>query len=418
MATIKHIKSILDRLYDLQDNNCYCYFKPISKSSGPEVEVDGQRFIMAGSNDYLGLTHDPRVMEAAVQAIERYGTGHGGTRFQQGNTTMLEELEARLAAFVGKKGALVHSTGFLTNLGAIGSLVSPGDVILCDRENHASIFEGCRSAMAKVVPFAHNDVQAAAKKIEFIRSKQPNARITLITEGVFSMSGDITILPELVALKKTYPDVTLYLDDAHGLGVLGSHGRGTAIHFDMVEDVDFIMGTFSKALGSIGGFIATDDLEALEHIRAHSMPLRYSTSLPPSNVGTVLACLDILENEPEHVAQLWATTRRMRQGFRDIGLTIGECETPIIPVFIGDERVAALFTGELFTRGVFAIAAAHPAVPRGKAVIRTAFMSTHQEHHLERVLEVFEEVATAFHLLDHPSSESSMTDVRSSAHLA
>ncbi|THB65630.1 MAG: pyridoxal phosphate-dependent aminotransferase family protein, partial [Desulfovibrio sp.] len=308
MATIKHIKSILDRLYDLQDNNCYCYFKPISKSSGPEVEVDGQRFIMAGSNDYLGLTHDPRVMEAAVQAIERYGTGHGGTRFQQGNTTMLEELEARLAAFVGKKGALVHSTGFLTNLGAIGSLVSPGDVILCDRENHASIFEGCRSAMAKVVPFAHNDVQAAAKKIEFIRSKQPNARITLITEGVFSMSGDITILPELVALKKTYPDVTLYLDDAHGLGVLGSHGRGTAIHFDMVEDVDFIMGTFSKAMASIGGFIASDDEDLLVWLKHNSKTLIFSAALPACNAASVIKCLDILEEEPERVEKLWEIT--------------------------------------------------------------------------------------------------------------
>lgn len=400
MASPELVRQILDRVSELKDNNCYCYFKPIAKSLGTEVEVDGRSFIMAGSNDYLGLTHDPRVIEAAIGAVHRYGTGHGGTRFLQGNTTMLEELEARLAAFVGKKGALVHSTGFLTNLGAIGSLVRPTDVILCDRENHASIFEGCRATRARVVPFAHNDAEAAAKKLEFVRTKYPDARPFLITEGVFSMSGDVTILPELLALKKDFPEMTLYLDDAHGLGVMGDHGRGTANHFGVVGEVDFIMGTFSKALGSIGGFIATDDLDALEHIRTHSTPLRFSTSLPPSNVATVLACLDILENEPEHVKRLWTISNRMRKGFNDLGLSTGGGNSPIIPVFIGNERVAALFSGELFKRGVFAIAAAHPAVPRGKAVIRTAFMSTHQEHQLEQVLKIFKEVAEEFHLLN------------------
>lgn len=371
----------------------YPYFRPISRSWGPEVEVHGRRLIMIGSNDYLGLSQEPRVQEAAVQAMRRWGTGPGGSRFLSGNMTLHEALEERLAAFVGKKKAVVHVTGFSTNLGVIGCLLTAQDVILVDRENHASIFEGCQASKARLVPFAHNDPGAAADKIAAARQKNADGVMILITEGVFSMSGDVCPLSELVALKEDFPDLLIYLDDAHGLGVLGPGGRGVAAHFGLTHQVDFIMGTFSKALASIGGFLASDEEEVLEYVRHHSRTLIFSAGLPASCAATVLACLDLIEAEPERLDNLWKMIRKAHAGYQEIGLLTGPPTTPVLPIHIGSDLKAALLAADLFAEGIFALPAIFPAVPRGKALIRTAYMSTHQESHLDFVLEVLDHLA-------------------------
>ncbi|MCE5244741.1 MAG: pyridoxal phosphate-dependent aminotransferase family protein [Syntrophobacteraceae bacterium] len=371
----------------------YPYFRPISRSCGPEVEVGSKRLVMVASNDYLGLSSDRRVKEKAAESLRRWGTGPGGSRFLCGNMTLHETLEGRLAEFLGKKGVLVHTTGFGANLGAIGCLLEPGDVILYDKENHASIYTGCRSSGARIVPFEHNDAADAARKLARAREKHPRSCIFLITEGVFSMSGDLAALPELAVLKENDPELFLYVDDAHGLGVFGRNGRGTADCFGMTQRVDFIMGTFSKALASIGGFIASDDLDVLEYLRHSSKTLIFSAALPAVNVATVLACLDILAEEPERIDRLHENARRARDGYREIGLDVGKGETPIVPVRIGEEEKAYRFAVELFENGIFAVPAVYPAVPRGNAIIRTAFMSTHEQHHLDRVLEVMDRLA-------------------------
>jgi 8-amino-7-oxononanoate synthase len=378
---------------DARDQGFYPYFRPINRSWGTEVEVAGRRLVMIGSNDYLGFTHDPRVMEATAKAVKRWGSGPGGSRFLCGNLTLHEALEERLAAFVGKKKAVVHATGFTTNLGAISCMLTPQDLIFCDRENHASIFEGCLASRARLIPFAHNNAQAAARKLAAAYQKKPDGCQLLITEGVFSMSGDLAPLDELAALKKTYPDLLLYLDDAHGLGVMGEGGRGTAHHFGLTAEVDFIMGTFSKALASIGGFIAADDEDVLEYLRHHSKPLIFSAALPASNAATVLACLDILEEDPGRVTRLWDLTRQVYAGYREIGVITRNGKSPIIPIYIGGEEKAALFAKDLFENGVFALPAIYPAVPRGQAVIRTAFMSTHKKSQIDFVLEVMDRLA-------------------------
>ena len=393
---------------DAKEQGFYPYFRPIDRSWGTEVEVSGRRLIMIGSNDYLGFTHDPRVMEAGAKAASRWGSGPGGSRFLCGNLTLHETLENRLAAFVGKKKAVVHATGFTTNLGSIACLLTPQDIIVCDRENHASIFEGCQASRARLIPFAHNDAAAAARKLAAARQKSANGCLFLVTEGVFSMSGDLAPLDELVALKRSHPDLLVYLDDAHGLGVMGRGGRGTADHFGLTPEVDFIMGTFSKALASIGGFIAADDDAVLEYLRHHSKPLIFSAALPASNTATVIACLDILEEDPDRVTRLWDITRHVHAGYREIGLITKNSKSPIIPIYIGAEEKAALFARDMFDHGVFALPAIYPAVPRGQAVIRTAYMSTHKESQISYVLEVLEKLAKKHRIracdLTHPDA--------------
>ena len=378
---------------DAREQGIYPYFRPIDRSWGTEVEVSGRRLIMIGSNDYLGFTHDPRIIEATAKAALRWGSGPGGSRFLCGNLTLHEKLEERLAAFVGKKKAVVHATGFTTNLGAIACMLTPQDVIVCDRENHASIFEGCQASRARLIPFGHNDAAAAERKLASARQKNATGCLFLITEGVFSMSGDMSPLDELVKLKETYQDLLIYLDDAHGLGVMGEGGRGTAHHFGLTSQVDFIMGTFSKALASIGGFIAADDEDVLEYLRHHSKPLIFSAALPASNAATVLACLDVLDADPGRVTRLWDITRRVHQGYQEIGVITKHSKTPIIPIYVGAEDKAFVFAKDMFDHGVFALPAIYPAVPRGQAVIRTAFMSTHKKSQIDYVLEVIEKLA-------------------------
>jgi len=382
----------------LRDAGIYPYFRPISRSWGTEVECAGKRLVMIGCNDYLGLAHDPRVKEASAQAIYRMGTGPGGSRFLSGNMVLHQTLEERLAAFVGKKRAVLHVTGFSTNLGALGCLLTPSDYVLCDRENHASIFAGV-GGTKKMGTFAHNDAASAARKIGNEMGKADfDGQVLLITEGIFSMSGDVAVMDELAALKKQFPDILIYLDDAHGLGVLGKNGRGTANHFGVLAETDFIMGTFSKAFASIGGFIASDHVDVLEYIQHQSRTQIFSAALPAASTMAALTCIDILEQEPERVERLHAITARMRSAYKEMGLRTTDSLSPIIPITIGSDEKAFMFAQELFDRGIFALPAIYPAVPRGHALIRTACMATHEDHQLDFVLNVLDEMARKYRI--------------------
>lgn len=392
---------------NLKDAGIYPYFRPISRSWGTEVEVAGKRLVMIGSNDYLGLAHDARVKEAAAQAIYSMGTGPGGSRFLSGNMAIHQQLEERLAAFVGKKRAVLHVTGFSTNMGVLGCLLTPSDYVLCDRENHASIFAGL-GGTKKMGTFVHNDAGSASRKIASEMAKPDfDGQVLLITEGIFSMSGDVAVMDELGALKKQFPELLIYLDDAHGLGVLGQSGRGTANHFDVVEQCDFIMGTFSKAFASIGGFIASDHIDVLEYIQHQSRTQIFSAALPAASTMAALACIDILEAEPERVERLHAITTRMRTAYKQMGLRITESLSPIIPITIGTDEKAFMFAQELFERGIFALPAIYPAVPRGQALIRTACMSTHEDRQLEYVLDVMDEMARKYRIRVQDQDEDS-----------
>ncbi len=305
---------------------------------------------------------------------------------------------------------MVHVTGFSTNLGALGCLITPADTVLCDRESHASIFEGIKSTRARISTFAHNDAANAAKKIAEARQTRPEGDIFLITEGVFSMSGDVAVFGELARLKDQFPEIIIYLDDAHGLGVLGPGGRGTALHFDAAPRTDLIMGTFSKAMASIGGFIASDDEEVLRYMRYQSRTQIFSAALPAANTTAVLTCLDILEKEPERVTRLHKVTRRMREGYKEIGLRIGQSASPIIPILIGSDEKAFMFSQALFEEGVFALPAIYPAVPRGQALIRTAYMSTHEDRQMDYVLEVLDRLARKIRIRAQDVEEDEVND--------
>ena len=374
------------------------YFRPIAKTWGSEVEIGGKRLVMIGSNDYLGFSHDPRVMDASAKAVYHWGTGPGGSRFLSGNMVLHHMLEERLAEFVGKRHVVVHVTGFSTNLGALGVLVTPADTVLCDRENHASIFEGVKNTKARLVTFAHNDAEHAMARVESIKATRPDSDLFLVTEGVFSMSGELAPLDAIAKVKDAHPDVIFYLDDAHGLGVFGRGGRGSADHFRITDKVDFIMGTFSKSMASIDGFIASDDEDMLRYLRYQSRTQIFSAALPAANTAAVLTCLDILEREPERVDRLHEVTGRMRQAYKSIGLRIGASSSPIIPIIIGSDEKAFQFSQALFEAGVFALPAVYPAVPRGQALIRTAYMSTHQDRQLDFVLEVLDRLAKEFRI--------------------
>lgn len=371
----------------------YPYFRCISRSKGTEVEVEGQRAVMLASNDYLGLTHHPWVLEKAADAARKWGSGAGGSRFLSGNLSLHHELEERLADWVGKRQALVHVTGFSTNLGALGAVLQPGDTVICDRESHTSILSGCQASRAKLRTFAHNDVSAARAKLGRTRENDPQALVMLVTEGVFSMSGDLGRLDQLVELKANDPNCFVYLDDAHGIGVMGPGGRGVAAHFGATDRVDFIMGTFSKALASVGGFIAGDDEVIMDYLRHRSGTMIFSAALPAYNTATVLAALEIIQREPQRIERLHRTTRRVRKAYQEMGLVTGGADTPILPIHIGDEIKAGFFSSELLENGVFALPVVYPAVPKGKALIRTAFMSTHSSEQIDRVLEVLARLA-------------------------
>lgn len=367
---------------------------PIERSFGNEVQVGGKRAIVVGSNDFLGLTHDPRVLQAASDAVRRWGAGPGGSRFLSGNMTLHEQLEERLADLVGKRRAVVHTTGYLTNYGAINALVTPQDVVVGDRENRGSVMDGCRVANAALLSYDHNNPEDAARMLAKAEAEYPEATVYLVTQSIFGLTGQVaTCLPQLAALKKDHPELVLYLDDSYGLGVTGKSGRGTADHFGVSKDVDYIMGTFSKSLASIGGFVAGDDPTIMDYLRHHSKSLIFSAALPAMNAAAVLAGLEILEREPERRERLWEVTRRVRKDLARMGLVVGQDDSPVIPVFVGDEHKADAIVAELLSRGVYLQSVQEPMVPKGRALLRITFMSTHEDGQIDFVLSQLDELA-------------------------
>ncbi len=375
------------------DAGLYPYFIPLDDTEGTEVTINGRKVIMIGSNNYLGLTTHPKVRAAAIEGVERYGTSCTGSRFLNGTLRLHLELEQRLANYVGKEAALVFSTGMQVNLGVISSIVGADDYVIIDKDNHASIVDGCRLSLGKMKRFRHRDLN----HLERILKKLPaDAGKLVIVDGVFSMGGDITNLPELVPLCQRY-GARIYVDDAHSLGVLGN-GRGTAAHFGLTDEVDLIMGTFSKSFASIGGFIA-GDANILHFIQHQARSLIFSASLPAPNVMTVMAALDIMESEPQHVEQLWDNGNKMLKGLKGLGFDTGNTQTPIIPVIIGENEPTFLTWRLLFERGLYTNPVVSPGVPQGQSLLRTSYMATHTEEQLDCALDIMSDVGKQLGLI-------------------
>lgn len=368
----------------------YPYFQPISSAPGNEVTVNGKEMIMIGSNNYLGMTNDPRVKEAAAEAARKYGSGCTGSRYLNGTLDLHVELEERLAKFTKRESALVFSTGFQSNLGAISCIVGKNDAVVIDRGDHASILEACRLAYGKTYKFAHNDMDDLDRVLGNLEKNGFRGGILIVVDGVFSMEGDIINLPDLVKVANKY-GARIMVDDAHAVGVLGKGGRGTAEHFGLIDKTDIQMGTFSKSFASIGGFIAGSD-RTINFIKHHSRELIFSASLPPSSTAAVLKVLDIIETEPERIENLWKNARKMHAEFQRLGFDIGATQTPIVPVMVGEDMDCFAFWKELFDNGIFTNPAISPAVPPGHALLRTSYTATHTDEHLDRVLEVFEKI--------------------------
>ena len=373
----------------------YPYFHAIESGASSEVIIGGRKLIMIGSNNYLGLTQDPRVKEAAMKAIDEYGSGCTGSRYLNGTLKLHEELEERLATFMKREAALVFSTGFQTNQGTLASIIGKDDLIFADRQNHASIVDGCRLAFGKTFKFKHNDMQDLERLLNN-NSSNSNGKL-IVADGVFSMEGDVIDLPKLIQFAKEH-GVRVMIDDAHSIGVLGKHGRGTAEHFGLENQVDIVMGTFSKSLASIGGFIVGDE-DVIHYIKHHARAFIFSASMPPSAVATVIAALDIIENEPERIEMLWKNVRKMKKGFDDLGFDTGNSNSAIIPIVVGEDMEVFKFWRMLFDNGIFANPAISPAVEPGRGLIRTSYMATHTEDILDRVLEIFAKIGKEFGLI-------------------
>jgi 8-amino-7-oxononanoate synthase len=373
----------------------YPFFTVLDDNSeGTEVVIRGRKVIMIGSNNYLGLTADPRVRQAAIDATAKYGTSCTGSRFLNGTLELHVEAERRLAKFVGKEAALVFSTGMQTNLGTISALVGNDDVVIVDKEDHASIYDGCRLALGEMKRYVHNDMASLEKVLQ---ACPDSAGKLVVVDGIFSMGGEIAPLPQIVEQCKKY-GARLMVDDAHSLGVLGDHGSGTANHFHLTDQVDLIMGTFSKSFASLGGFIAGDDV-VMHYVQHHARSFMFSASMPAANVAAVLAALDIMENEPERIARLWHITEKMHKGFQSLGFDIGQSTTPVIPIMIGDDMKTVMAWNALFQAGVYTNTVLPPAVPPNKSLLRTSYMATHTDEQLDRVLGVFEKVGKEIGLI-------------------
>jgi 8-amino-7-oxononanoate synthase len=368
----------------VQAAGLYPYFKPISHSEDTVVVIEGKERVMMGSNNYLGLTHHPAVLTAARAALERYGSGCTGSRFLNGTLDLHERLEAELAEFFGKEACLVFSTGYQANLGAISGLVGRGDVVILDKLDHASIVDGAKMSHGETVRFNHGDLAGLERKLQRL---PPNAGVMVIVDGVYSMEGDIADLPALIKVCQKY-GAALVVDDAHSVGVLGPNGQGTAAHFDVTDEVDLIVGTFSKSLASIGGFVAGSET-VIHYLKHHARPLIFTAALPPSNTAGVLAALDIMQREPERRVRLWENTKRLQDGLRQLGFDIGPTQTPIVPVLIGPLEKTFLFWRKLFDAGVFTNPVVPPAVPPSQCRLRTSLMATHTAEQIDRALDAF-----------------------------
>ena len=389
------------RADDTKAAGFYPYFHAIQESEGPVVQIEGRKVVMAGSNNYLGLTAHPKVKEAAIKAVHKYGTGCSGSRYLTGTLDLHVELEARLAKFMGKEDCLLYSTGFQTAQGIIPTLVEPGSYVVSDKDNHACIVAGnliTNGAGAfvdkdaqTVVRYKHNDM----KHMETMISKLPmDAPKLIVSDGVFSTSGEIVDLPNMVAVAKKY-NARILIDDAHAVGVIGKGGRGTASHYGLDDQVDMTMGTFSKTFASLGGFVV-GDRSVINYLKHHAPALIFSASPTPSSVAAALAALDVLETEPWRIEKLMRNARKMRQGLKGMGFTVGEHDSAIVPVIIGDTDKVLMMWKSLFEAGVFVNAFIRPGVPPGLEMLRTSYMATHEDEHLDKILSVFSDVGKKF----------------------
>jgi len=365
----------------------YPYFRTISSAQDTEVIMNGQKVLMLGSNSYLGLTNDPRIKEATIAAVQKYGSGCAGSRFLNGTLDLHIQLEEELAQLMKKEAVLLYSTGFQVNLGVASTIVGKDEYILADKANHASLVEGCRLSLGKTLRFGHNDMEALGRRLAQLPHE---AGKLIIVDGVFSMEGDIIKLPELVRLAKQH-NAAVMVDDAHSIGVLGKNGSGTASHFGLEDDVHLIMGTFSKSLASLGGFIA-GDAATIDYLKHNSRTLVFSASMSPANSAAVLAALKIMIAEPERIAQLWKNTERMKRGLLSLGFHLGESETPILPVYVHDMLKTFQFCKRLQDEGVFVNPVVSPGVPVGDELLRVSLMATHTFEQIDRSLEKFQKV--------------------------
>ena len=373
----------------------YPYFREIQSDQDTEVIISGKKVLMFGSNAYLGLTNHPKVKEAAIEAIKKYGTGCAGSRFLNGTLDIHIQLEKRLAEFVGKEDAIVYSTGFQVNLGVVSCLTGREDYILWDELDHASIIEGHRLSFSTKLKYKHNDMESLEKQLQ---KCDPDKVKLIVTDGVFSMEGDVAKLPEICALAKKY-NANVMVDEAHGLGVFGKQGRGTCDHFGVTNDVDLIMGTFSKSLASIGGFIAADE-SIINYLRHHSRSYIFSASNTPAATAAANAALDIMINEPERIEHLWKLTNYALDGFRQMGCEIGHTSTPIIPLFIRDNDLTFTIVKELCEAGIFVNPVVSPAVASEDTLIRFSLMATHTKEQLDYALEQIHRVFKNHGLVD------------------
>lgn len=375
------------RAREVQAAGLYPYFKPISHSEDTTVVIEGKPRIMMGSNNYLGLTHHPEVLAAAKSALERYGSGCTGSRFLNGTLDLHEQLELELAEFFGKESCLVFSTGYQANLGLISGLVGRGDMVFLDKLDHASIVDGAKMSQGETVRFNHGDLGSLERKLQRV----PEGTGTMvIVDGVYSMEGDIADLPNLLKVTQKY-GAALAVDDAHSVGVLGPKGDGTAAHHGVIDEVDLIVGTFSKSLASIGGFAAGSE-SVIHYLRHHARPMIFTAALPPANTAGVLAALHVLQQEPERRTQLWKNTRHLQDGLRNLGFDIGPTETPIVPVLIGPLEKTFLFWRKLFDDGVFTNPVVPPAVAPSQCRLRTSLMATHTPEQIDKALGIFAEL--------------------------
>lgn len=387
-------RALGERLDATRTAGMYCYFRAIESAQESQVTVGGRTLVMLGSNNYLGLTNDRRVKEAAIDAMRRLGTGCAGSRLLNGTLALHEALEQKLARFVGKPAAVTFSTGFQVNLGTISCLLDRGDAVYLDKQDHACIIDGARLSFARVRKFAHND---AADLGRLMRVDRDVGGRLVVVDGVFSMEGDIAPLPAIVEAARDVRAAVM-VDDAHGLGVLGARGRGTAEHFGLEDDVHLIMGTFSKSLASIGGFVA-GERDVVDHIRHTARSLIFSAALPPAAAAAAGAAVDIVEREPERRERLWRNTRFFADGLACLGFCTGESRTPIIPIIVGDDHRAFAMTRRLDEEGVFVNPVISPATPPGRALLRTSCMASHTEAQLTRALEACRRVGREFGLI-------------------
>jgi 8-amino-7-oxononanoate synthase len=366
----------------------YPYFRAIEENEGPVVRIEGRKVIMAGSNNYLGLTAHPKVKEAAIKAIEKYGTGCSGSRYLTGTLDLHNELEARLAKFMGKEACLLFSTGYQTAQGIIPTLVQRGEYVVIDKDDHACIVAGVMMAkgmFAEVVRYKHNDMA----DLERVISRLPaEAAKLVVTDGVFSTSGEIVDLPHMVDICKKY-NARILVDDAHAVGVIGKGGRGTASHFGLVDKVDMVMGTFSKTFASLGGFVVGEE-RTINFLKHQSPALIFSASPTPASVAAALAALDILEQEPERIDKLIRNANKMRSNFKKLGFQVIDGQSAVVPVIVGDDMIAFKFWRDLFDAGVFVNAFISPGVPQGMQMMRTSYMASHEDKHLDKILDLFE----------------------------